>query len=298
MAEKSSSIFATAIVLWTGALWGLYWLPVRRLSTLALPGAWGTLAIVAAAMLLMAPIAFWRRRNISTADPAAILSVAIGGAAFMLYSVGFAYGRVAIVILLFFLTPVWSTLIGRYIMGWYTPRLRLAAIAAGLAGLFIMLGAGGRIPIPSGTGEWLALVSGMLWSVATTGIRSRSDLGAPESAFIFSFGAFSTALILAPLLAPFPTNIAVQSIVPILGWMLAAGGIWWALSMAGLMWAAPRLVPARVGILLMTEVIFGTVSAALIAQEQIGRAEFIGGCLVLTAGVLEVWPVKKRARSA
>ena len=224
----------------------------------------------------------------------AIVSVALGGAAFMFYSVGFAYGRVAIVILLFFLTPVWSTMIGRYVMGWKTPRLRMAAIAVGLIGLAVMLGADGQVPIPEGPGEWLALISGILWSVATTGMRARRPLGPAEAAFVFAAGACLAALVLAPLLAPWPSSVASAHVGRILGWAIAAGGIWWALSMGSLMWATPRLEPARVGILLMTEVVVGAGSAAVLANEQIARLEILGGTLVLLAGILEVWPVKAK----
>jgi drug/metabolite transporter (DMT)-like permease len=168
---------ASWIVAATGALWGLYWFPARRLAEIALPGAWGALAIVAAALVLLAPLALRRRRELADADPWALASVALGGVAFVLYSVGFVYARVAIVILLVYLTPVWSTLIERYVMGWHLPRRRAIAIAIGLAGLVVMLAGDGAVPVPCGPGEWLALLSGIVWSIATTGIRTKSTLG-------------------------------------------------------------------------------------------------------------------------
>ncbi|NBB69823.1 MAG: EamA family transporter [Alphaproteobacteria bacterium] len=290
---------ASLIVIGTGALWGLYWVPVRRLAELALPGAWGTLAIVASAALLLAPVALVRRRGLTRADPRALASVALGGVAFALYSVGFVYGRVAIIILLFFLTPVWSTLIGRYVMGWRTPRLRIAAIVVGLAGLGLVLGADGDLPLPRGAGEWLALISGLLWSIATTGIRSRLSVRPADAAFVFALGALAGTLVLTPFLEPRPAGVAPEHRVATLGWAIAAGGLWWGLSMASLMWATARLEPARVGILLMTEVVVGTLSAAALAGEHLGPREFAGGALVVGAGLMEVWPLRRRApRSA
>lgn len=294
MPDNRTSLLATLIVAGTGALWGLYWLPVRRLAEIALPGAWGTLAIVLAAAVVLAPAALRRRRVLTGAHPLAIASVATGGVAFVLYSVGFVYGRVAIIILLFFLTPVWSALIGRYVMGWPTPPLRVAAIVAGLAGLGLMLGADGRAPIPRGAGEWLALVSGMLWSIATTGIRAKSTLGPAEAAFVFALGACGGALLLAPFLEPWPTGVAAEQIFPAIGWAIATGGLWWSLSMAGLMWATTRLEPARVGILLMAEVLVGALSGAVFAGEHLGPLELAGGGLVLGAGLLEVWPIRRK----
>jgi drug/metabolite transporter (DMT)-like permease len=209
----------------------------------------------------------------------------------MFYSVGFAYGRVAIVILLFYLTPVWSTLIARYVLGWRTPRLRMAAMAVGIAGLGVMLGADGRAPVPREAGEWLGLLSGMCWALATTGIRTRSRLEPAGAAFVFALGACLGTLALAPFLGSPPDWTALDTLAPVLGWAVFAGGLWWALSVASLMWATPRLDPARVGILLMAEVLVGTASAALLAGEHVSGPEMAGGALVLLAGVLELWPV-------
>ncbi|TMM54557.1 DMT family transporter [Sulfitobacter sabulilitoris] len=290
MIQHRSIPLATLIVLGTGALWGFYWLPVRSLAAMGLPGAWGTVAVTAAAVVLLLPFALARRDRLAASNRVALGSIALGGAAFALYSIGFVYGRVAIIILLYFLTPVWSTLIGRYVMGWATPRLRRVAIVVGLAGLAVMLGAEGELPWPRGPGEWMALASGILWSVATTGIRARSSLEPVAAAFVFAAGALVAAVLLAPVLEPWPATSAGARIGPVLGLSVLTGGVWWGLSMAGLMWATVRLDPARVGILLMTEVLVGAASAALFAGELLTPVEIAGGALVLCAGVLEVWP--------
>jgi drug/metabolite transporter (DMT)-like permease len=283
---------ATLIVIATGLLWGLYWLPVRRLGDLGLPGAWGTLAIVAAAAVLLFPFALAASGRLRQADRIGLLSLALGGVAFVIYSAGLQTGRVATVILLFFLTPVWSTLLGRLLMGWPVTPLRLAALAAGFLGLALVLGGGGGAPLPRSPGEWLGLASGIVWALATTGIRARAGIGADPgpgaSAFVFALGATLGALLLAPLLAPLPVWPADPARAGL--WALAAGGLWWGLTIAGLTWAAARLDPARVGILLMAEVVVGAVSAAWLAGEALTPWVVSGGACVLLAGALEVWP--------
>lgn len=252
------------------------------------------MAIVAASVALLAPLALRRRHELATADPWALAAVALGGTGFVLYSVGFVYGRVAIVILLFYLTPVWSTLIGRFVMGWHLPRLRAIAIAVGVTGLVVMLGSDGAAPVPRGAGEWLALLSGILWSISTTGIRTRSTLGPAAAAFVFASGAVAGALLLTPFLEPLPAHIPRANWLPAIGWTLAAGGLWWGASVAALMWSAARLEPARVGLLLMAEVLVGAVSAAVLAGERLGSWEVVGGALVVCASLLEVWPMHGR----
>ena len=295
MTEARTASLATAVVAVTGVLWGLYWLPVRWLAATGLGGAWGTLAITAAAVVLLSPPALMRRRGLRGCDRLALVSIALGGAAFALYSIGFVYGRVAIIALLYFLTPVWSVLIGRYVMGWPVSALRLVAILVGVAGLGVMLGAEGHVPVPRGIGEWMALCAGLLWSVATTGMRAGSALDPVAAAFVFALGAAITALVLAPVLGPRPALSGAGEAGEAVALALLAGGLWWGLSIAGLIWATMRLEPARVGILLMAEVIVGAGSAALLAGERLAPLELAGGALVLCAGVLEVWPARRIA---
>jgi drug/metabolite transporter (DMT)-like permease len=153
-----------------------------------------------------------------------------------------------------------------------------------------MLGADGTLPLPRTSGEWLALVSGILWSIATTGIRTTAAPAPAEAAFVFALGGAAGALALAPLLAPWPAALGAAAVGPTLALAAVTGGLWWGLSMVSLMWATTRLEPARVGILLMAEVLVGALSAAVLAGEPLGRRELVGGVLVLSAGVLELWP--------
>lgn len=292
MLDDRTKALATAIVIAVGVLWGVYWVPVRALTSAGLGGAWGTLAITAAAACFLAPLVILRRRQVFSAPRLAIAAIALGGAAFALYSIAFVYGRVAIIVLLFFLTPVWSTLIGRFVMGWHTPRMRLLAIGVGLLGLGVMLSANGTVPLPRNLGEWMGLASGLLWSFSTTGIRAKSNIPPIEASFIFVLGACVTSLILAPLLEPLPTIIGF-SFGHLALIALASGCVWWGISMASLMWATLRLEPARVGILLMSEVLVGAATAAYFAAEHLSAVELIGGALVLCAGILELWPEKK-----
>jgi len=54
-------------------------------------------------------------------------------------------------------------------------------------------------------------------------------------------------------------------------------------------WPAKLLSPGRVGLLLMSEVIVGIGSAALLLDEPFGMREIIGTCLVIAAGLVEVF---------
>lgn len=289
------TLIASAIVLITGVFWGVYWIPVREIAGMGLDGAWGTGAITLAAMVFLLPFVWAGKARLRDANRVGIAAIALGGAAFALYSIGFLYGRVALVVLLWFFSPVWSVLIAKYLLRWQVPRLRIVAIAVGLVGLFIMLGGDGGVPVPGSLGEWMAFIGGLIWAFATAGMRLKSDLPAAPAAFVFALGAALTSLAFAPFLEPLPT-IAAADLGRLAVQVVATGGLWWGLSIAALMWATVRLDPARVGILLMTEVVFGAMTAAIFAGESLSASEMIGGALVILCGLLEVWPTKTTAQ--
>ncbi|GHB31932.1 DMT family transporter [Salinicola rhizosphaerae] len=289
-------------ILLAGGLWGFYWLPVRELEQHHLGGVFGSLIIAVTACLLLLPWAWHYRHRLRRASAKGLVSVALGGAAFMLYSIALVYGQVAVVILLFYLTPVWSTLIERFWWRWPLTGRRMAVIALGLGGLGLVMSGNGS-PLPQGPGDWLGLASGALWAIASSGMREHNTLGPGEGSFLFAIGAVIAALLLMPALSP-------ELIVPDLlvkrlsiidapwtaaGWALAAAGVWWAASLAIVVWAAGHLAPARLGILMMSEVLVGVFSAALFAGEPLAMIQIIGAALVITAAVMEVIPTPRTA---
>lgn len=293
--ETARTIFwASMIVVGFGMLWGFYWLPLRQIDALGLTGPWGTVAIMVVAVVVLAPWGWRGRRALRASHPLAIASLVLGGCSLMFYSLGLLYGRVAIIVILFYLTPIWSTLIGRYLIGWPITWGRVLALLAGIAGLVLMLGADGQVPVPRGLGEWLGLASGVCWAVASIGIKVKATAGPAESTFLFAVGALGGGLILAPLVAPFPDIAALPDLGTVAFWVVCCAVLWWALSIVGLLWATTKLEPARVGILMISEVVVSVASAALIAGEFLSPAELLGGTLVLVAGVLEFLPERKR----
>lgn len=292
-AASAATRAGVAVVL-VGALWGLYWIPLRRLDAVATAGPWATAVVLLLACLVLAPAGWRGRRRLRASSPAVLGSLALGGMSFVLYSNALLYGQVAVVILLFYLTPVWSVLISRIALRRPVLPSRWAAIACGLVGIGLVLrGDQGTLPLPQTAGDWMGLASGLLWAVAAAGMHGQLQTRAAETNFVFCTGGALVALVMAVGLAGTPPRVAAAHVPETLAWVLAIGGVWWALSMTAFVWAARVLEPARVGILLMSEVLVGTVSAALLAAEPFGPVMAAGAALVIGAGVLETLPERK-----
>lgn len=282
----------SVIVVLVGCLWGTYWLPLRQISEAAPIGSWATVSALLAACLLLVPWAIPSFRRIRSVGPGTLLVTAAGGGSFVLYSNGLLYGHVAVVILLFYLTPIWSTLIGRLWFGWPITPWRVAAIVLGFLGIALVMGpSNGGIPLPGGIGDWMALMSGVVWAISSTGIRTQPGLRAVECNFVFCIGGLVTSLVLALLLEGMRLPpIASGDPVGVTLWSLLLGGVWWSLALTAFLWSTQRMEPARVGILLMGEVVVGMLSAVVLAGEPMGSWMVLGAVMVVTAAVIETWP--------
>ena len=195
-------------------------------------------------------------------------------------------GEVIRVALLFYLCPVWATILGRWLLGAPMRPSRAITIALGLVGAGIVLGAETGPPVPRAEGEWMALVSGMLFALGATCSRlAPPDNGVVRSCLSFVFAALCAALFL--LIAPAGAAPGVTAVPALL--LLGLGlTVFWLLPQTWLLiWASGRLDPGRVSLILLLEIVVAAVSAAILTDEPFGWREGIGCLLMLGAGLAE-----------
>ena len=288
--SKRNLMTAHSVALLVPVMWGLYWIPARYVEASIGAGVWGTVYVVIVACVVLAPAAWRYRTSLYASNRYALISTGLGGASFALYAAGLLYGSVAVVVILYYLTPVWSILIARLWFKQETSLARYAAIAIGMVGIFLVLkGDNTGIPLPHEIGDWLGLGGGILWSIASTGMYRHSRLDAYSSNFIFSVGALLSAVLLAFVIEgpSLETGHSIDYITGIPAIIIIGVG-WWAVALTAFLWAARFLEPTRLGIFMMTEVVAGAVSAALFASEPYGVLMMVGTFLVVAAGLMAV----------
>lgn len=271
-----------------GVLWGLFWIPLRALDDQGVSGGWPITLIYIAILPMLLPVFFFRPKLVQSPLPALIKCGLFTGTAFALYSISLFFTDVVRVLLLFYLTPVWSTLMGYFLLGESIGKTRLLAIVLGLVGLVVILGLGEQFPWPRNIGDWLALISGISWAYGSVCIYQLKSSTTFEQMLVFVVGGlfvslcailFGGSLINKEISLPLIT-----SAIPLV--ILSALFI---LPMIFLtVWPARVLSPGRVGLLLMSEVVVGVGSAALLTGEPFGMRETIGTALVISAGLVEV----------
>ncbi len=290
--RSASTMQASVVVAFSAFVWGCWWYPLRIIDGYGLRGDWTSVAVLTIAAMCLMPLLRGRFSRLVKAGPAVWATGFFFGAMFSTYQHGLITADIVRVTLLFYLAPVWGSILGVLFLGMRFSPLRALAIVLGFAGAAIILDFGQGVPMPRNLGEWMGLASGMVFAVgATFAHKVDGDFELEKTWLSVVFGAF-LSLILALLnpvfqappidqvfdAVPFTIAVVVIVLIPITWTMV---------------WGAKRLDPGRVSLLLMFEVIAASLSATLIAGELYGVEKLLGTMMILTAGAVEVFAERK-----
>jgi drug/metabolite transporter (DMT)-like permease len=182
---------------------------------------------------------------------------------------------------------MWSLLLARLLLGEAITPARMLAIVFGVAGLLVMFGADEGIPWPKNIGDWMALIGAGGWAVAAVLLRKDDGSRSMEICAVYFFYGLVAALVLA--VSPMAGDINAPD------WSVIVDVLPWAIPIAIIVipgayasyWGAPHLNPGVVGLLMMTEIGVGSITAAIWANEPLGVRELTGIALITIAGLTE-----------
>ena len=275
--------------LYAGGVWGLFWIPLRALEEAGINGLWVTFVYFLVPTIFLIPVGIWRLKYLKLGSFNLQLTGMLSGGALMLYATSIVYTDVVRAMLLFYLTPVWGTILGRLFLNENITQLRIFSMIIAIIGMLTIFGLGVKFPIPQNIGDWMGVASGLMWAVASLRIRLNQNASAIDMTLGFFFWATIFAIIIALTIAPnfVPTISQVLPALPILlvfVILLILPG-----TLASL-WGPKFLNPGLVGLLFMTEIVVGSISVALLAGEPFGYREVIGIILISSASMIE--PIK------
>jgi drug/metabolite transporter (DMT)-like permease len=272
---------------YSGVAWGLFWIPLRGMDRAGVTDAWATVLFYGVPLLIFMPwiVPNWRR-IIGCGWSLHFIGIATG-ASLAFYSNAMLYTEVVRGLVLYYTTPVWSLLLARLLLGEAITVPRVLAIVFGVAGMLVMFGVDLGFPWPKNIGDWMALIGAAGWAIAAVLLRKDDGSRSMEICAVYFFYGVVAALILA--LSPMAGDIEVpewQAIVDVLPWAIPIAIIVIPGAYAAF-WGAPHLNPGVVGLLMMTEISVGGITAAIWANEPLGTRELIGIALITIAGLSE-----------
>ncbi len=287
--RPSKQALARVAGIYSGLVFGVFWIPLRALEDSGLSGVWATFVFNAVPLACLAPVILWHWKRFFQGPRHFHLCGVLMGLAYVLYATSFLYTQVVRAVLLFYLMPIWGFLLARIIIGEAISPIRWLSMACGLAGMLVIFGFDSGLPLPDAPGDWMALGSGMVWAVASLMMLMDEHHNTVNytAAFFFWATLISGAaawLVTAYTSAPVPGYAAVVSTLP---WFLPFVVI--VLIPAGIatVFSPSQLNPGVVGLLFMTEISVGVITAAWLAGEPFGLRELLGVAFITLTGILE-----------
>jgi len=283
---KTGSLLPVVVLLWAATFWGSVWYPLRLLEAAGLHGLWTTWIIFTSAAIQGLWLA-WPRRSELLDQPGLLLMIALANGwlntAFVL---AILEGNVVRVLLLFYLSPLWSTVLAWLWLGERPSAAGITALVLAMGGAMLMLwNPSLGFPWPQSEADWLAISSGIGFSFSNVAVRRLRHLSSPLKAAVIWWGVVIVAGVwLVFKQMPWPQSISAMT------WVGAVllGGVGIFSATLSVVYGVARLPVHRSATILLFELVAGALSAQWLANEVVTSQEWIGGALILIAAYASV----------
>ena len=288
-----SPVLPALALLFNALVWGVSWWPFRQLEARGVHPLWATAIVFVfslACLVALRPSA-WRGFK---GRPLLWLLLLATGATNVGFNWAVTTGDVVRVVLLFYVMPAWSVLLAWLLLGDKPTAASLLRVVLALAGVAIVLKApGASWPVPSSTADWLALGGG--FSFALTNVLLRKLRDAPTDARVLAmFGGGSLVASMAAVFGMSQGFVAMPP-APALGWVAFAAllSVGFLASNLALQYGASRLSAHTSSLIMLSEVIFASLSSVLLGASELSGRTLVGGALVVAAALLSALPARR-----
>jgi drug/metabolite transporter (DMT)-like permease len=282
--QRANSTLSVPSLLIGAAIWGVIWYPYRLLQTSGISGTTATLDAYLIATLLFIGL-FVERIGEIRKHPKDILLLSTAVAWTNLsYVLAIIDGEVVRVMLLFYLSPLWTLLLAHFFSHEKIGPKGVFIIALSLIGALVMLGDLHRLPLPKNHAEWLALSSGIGFSITNLLSHHAPHISVIMKSVSAWIGMIIISLVVIiyqghgyPDLAVMTTYqwtlIFVITALLILATFLVVYGIL-------------HVPVTKASVLFMFELVVASLASFALTDEVMTLKEWVGGTLIVIAALI------------
>ena len=157
--------FLSFMIFISASVWGMFWFPLRAIEAIGISSPWAVALTNACPLVLLTPLIIFNWKELNRNFGATCFAAAMIGLAFTFYANSLVETTVVRATILFYLNPIWGTVIG---VVWLSEKLiwsRLISIFIALIGLYLLLYNNSESTHPVNIGDLFGILSGICWSV-------------------------------------------------------------------------------------------------------------------------------------
>jgi len=268
------------------SFWGAIWYPSRHLEAMNMAGVWQTLISYGAVVILVGLLKGFPRLPQVDGDKRYLLILFFAaGWTNVAFVLAVLSNEVVRVMIFFYLSPLWTILLGRWLLNEHLTGASKVALSVSLLGAVVMLWNESMLNTPIGKGDALALSAGMAFALTNVMTRRLQHCSTMLKTQATLMGVVVISIVMIMLLdEPIPDS-------PPIAWggAIALGVFGFLLTTLFVVYAVSQMPVQRSSVIMLFEVIVGAASAWWLANEQIDLQEWVGGALVLGGGLIAVF---------
>ena len=270
-------------------MWGLFWIPQRALEAGGLTGGWATISQMVIPFAMLLPISLWRLyKGQSFGLEYPLIGLLFGGG-IACYANSFLLTAVVRALILFYITPVWTTIFEIVFLRQIPRFYRYITLVLALSGVWIVFGQEGVIPLPQNSGDWIALLGGILIAASAVRMEIKKPEGIYPILFSFFFYGGLFTLIQSYFLSDYLGDApSIESWVAMMPWLILIAILFHIPTNIVILGAPSRIGAGIFSIIILFEIVVGTFSAAVLTDELIGWREILGSSFIIFAGLTEI----------
>ena len=289
--KHSAAVLPVISLLISATLWGVAWYPLRLAENYGFSGLWTSLLIYSSA-LLCGSVVFWRKLAEIRQQPLLLATIALtNGWLNIAFILAVIEGNVVRVVLLFYLSPLWSTLLGWLVLKEQLTSWSIATLTVAMIGALIMLWDPALgFPWPQDHADWLAITSGMAFSMSNVLVRKLQHI----SVRVKTISAWFGVTVVAVLWIMLGEATTPQVETGIWVWTALIGCAMVIVMTLTVQYGVTHMPVYRSAVILLFELVAAAVSAQWLSNEVITGAEWIGGSMIVLAGYLSARALMKQ----
>jgi len=283
--NDNKNSFAVFGLLFGAMCWGIVWYPYRIMAEAGVSGVVSSFYTYAIATALVGLYFARHWRSIFKLPLSIFWLGIIAGWTNLSYVLAVIDGEVMRVMLLFYLSPLWTLILAHFLLDEKTHLAGVIAIVASLLGAYIMLNdsTSGGFPMPKNSAEWLALSSGFGFSLTNVITRKSIHLSLLAKSLSIWIGVIAFSLLAVPFIQlPFTSPSAFS----LINW-LVMGAIALLLVAATffVQYGVTKIEATRASVLFLFELVVAAIASYYLVNERMDFHEWVGGGLIVVAAV-------------
>jgi len=264
-------------------VWGIIWYPYRLMANAGVSGIYSSFYVFILTIAIALPYFFITKKKVPIWSKDFWLLALVAGYTNISYVLAVIDGEVVRVMLLFYLSPVWTIFLAHFMLNEDTQKRHYIAVFISLIGAFIMFWEPGYLIHLDSKSDWLALSSGLGFAITNVMTRKHEHMTVNQKALAIWLGVIVVAMICImfdknamPTLDFFrPVDAAIMMVIALslfLSTLLVQFGV-------------TQIKAVEASSFFLFEIVVAAISSYFLVGESIAFNEWLGGIFII-AGVI------------